>query len=218
MIHRLLLGAGLIAAIACGSLFPYTQYLAKSARFLVQTTYELSEEKQPPSVASIQERFGNRLRLDECRGSECAYTVILSNRGLSALHIVPYTEMHSYFWTRDGVVLRNMLDYTTTVRHGHRIVSHVQIDFCKECQMVAIHPWDSDSPLDTNGLVMIGSEASSQSHSTVLSVNTGCLAKIGGCRSVAELLPAVWKETADAKIACVIQNDRGTVEKPVNWP
>jgi hypothetical protein len=34
---------------------------------------------------------------------------------------------------RDGVVLGNMLNYTTTVKRRHRIVSNVQIDFCKGC-------------------------------------------------------------------------------------
>ena len=218
MIHRLLLGAVVVAAIACGSLFSYAHHLGNRARFMVQTAYELSEETQPPTLASIRERFGIRLQLQECSGSECGYKVALSNRVLAALHIVPYMEMQSYFWTRDGVVIRNMLDYTTTFRHDRRIVSHVQIDLCKECQMVAIHPWDSDSPLDTNGLIMIGNEASPQSHRIVLSVNTGCLTKVGGCQSIADLLPAVWKRTADARIACVIQNDQGMVEKPANWP
>lgn len=115
-------------------------------------------------------------------------------------------------------MLRDMLDYTTTVGQGHRIVTHVQIDFCSECQVVAIHPWDSGSPLDTNGLIMIGNQASSQSHRTVLSVSTDCLTKLGGCRTVADLLPAVWKQTADAKIACLIRSDRGMVEKPASWP
>ena len=34
-------------------------------------------------------------------------------------------------------------------------------------------------------------------------------AKLGGCHSVADLLPTVWKQTTDNKIACVNQNDRG---------
>ena len=92
------------------------------------------------------------------------------------------------------------------------------MDFCKGCQIVAVHPWDAFSPPDTNGLIEIGSEASLQSRRTVLSVNLGCLTSLGGCQNVADLLPAVWKQTADHKIACVIQNDRGMVEKPVNWP
>jgi len=218
VIQRLTLAAALVAVIVCGSVFSYSRFLSNRAQFIVRTTYELAEEKQPPTVANIRERFGNRLQLDECSGPECAYTVALSNRVLAALHIIHYTEMRSYFWTRDGVVLRNMLDYTTTVNHQHRIVIHVQIDLCKDCQMVAVHPWDSASPLDTNGLIEIGSAASLQSRRTMLSVNTSCLTTFGGCQNVADLLPAVWKQTADRKIGCVFQNDRGLVEKPANWP
>jgi hypothetical protein len=184
---------------------------------IVRTAYELSEEKQTPNVADIQEHFGNRLRLDECRASECAYRVVVSNQILAALRIVPYTEMESHFWTRDGVVLNNMVDYTTTVNRHYRIVSHVQIDFCKGCQTFAIDPWGATSPLDTNGIVEIGNKASAESRRTVLSLNTGCLTKLGGCQSVADLLPAVWKQTTDNRIACVIQNDRGFVQKPANW-
>lgn len=40
--------------------------------------------------------------------------------------------------------------------------------------------------------------------------------KLGGCQSVADLLLTVWKQTADNKIASVIQNDRGVVRKPGN--
>jgi len=109
-----------------------------------------------------------------------------------------------------------MVDYTTTINGHHRIVSHVQIDFCKDCQTFAIHPWDEASPLDTNGIVEIGNRASAESRRTALSLNTGCLTKLSGCQSVADLLPTIWKETADGKIACVIQNDRGFIQKPAN--
>jgi hypothetical protein len=218
MIQRLIAAVAVSVLIACCSMFLYSQLLRKRAQFIVRTTYELSEEKRSHTVGEIRERFGSGLQLDECRGSECGYKIVLSNRVLAALHLVPFTEMESYFWTRDAVVYRNMLDYTTTVNRRYRIVSHVQIDFCKGCQAVDIHPWDAASPLDTNGLVGIGSEATAQSRRTILSINTGCLTRLGGCQTVADLLPAAWKRTADGKIACVIQNDRGFVEKPADWP
>jgi hypothetical protein len=103
------------------------------------------------------------------------------------------------------------------VKHRHRIVSHVQIDFCKGCGYIAVHPWDAASPLDTNGLVQIGNESSAQRLRTVLSLNTDCFTKYDGCRSVAGLLPTVWKQTSEMKIACTLQNDRGFVQKPTNW-
>ena len=218
VIRRLIVAFALADLIACGSFFMYARVLNERANVIVNTAFELSEQKQAPAVTDIQRRFGSRLRLNECRASECGYRVVVSNRILSALRIVPYTEMESYFWARDGVVFRNMVDYTTTVDGRNRIVSHVQLDLCEGCQTFAIHPWDGASPLNTNGLVEIGNEVSAQSRHAVLSLNTNCLTKLGGCQSVADLLPNVWKQTADKKIACVIQNDKGSVQKPANWP
>jgi hypothetical protein len=217
VIRRLVVAVTLAALIASGSVFWYLHLLTKQARFIVATAYELSLAKQTPTVADIRQRFGSGLR-DECVGSECSYTAIVSNRVLAALHIVPYTELQSYFWTRDGVVLENMLNYTTTVNHRYRIVTHVQIDFCKGCGYLGVHPWDAASPLDTNGLVQIGNGSSAQSLRSVLSLNTDCFTKYNGCQSVADLLPTVWKQTAEMKIACTLQNDKGFVEKPTNWP
>ncbi len=96
--------------------------------------------------------------------------------------------MESYFNVRDGVVLVGMVDFATTVNHRYSVVSHVQIDFCKGCGMFAIHPWDQFAPLDTNGLVEIGTEASAQNRRSVLSLNTRCLTALGGCANIAELI------------------------------
>ena len=218
MIRRFIAAVAVLALIVCESILLYSYLLSKRARFIVGTTYQLTQQKRIPTVEDIRERFGSGLRLDECSGSVCLYSVVLSNRVLAVLHVVPDTEMQSYFWTRDGAVVRNMLNYTTEVNRRYRLFSHVQISFCKGCQIVAVHPWDAASRLDTNGLIEIGSDASDQSRRTVLSINTGCLTRFGGCRSVVDLLPAVWSQTADGKIACVIKNDQGLVEKSKNWP
>jgi hypothetical protein len=215
--RRLAIAVALAAFIACGSVFWHLHLLTKRVRFIAATAYELAQAKQTPSMADIRQRFSSGLR-DECVGSECTYTVTVSNRVLAVLHIAPYTELQSYFWTRDGVLLENMLNYTTTVNRDHRVVSHVQIDFCKGCRYLSVHPWDAASPLDTNGLVQIGNESSAQSLRTVLSLNTDCFTKYDGCRSVSDLLPTVWKQTSEMKIACILQNDRGFVQKPTNWP
>ncbi len=126
--------------------------------------------------------------------------------------------MESQFWVRDGLVVMNALTYSTTVNRRTNVVTHVQIDLCNDCQTFAIHPWDAASPLDTNGIVEIGSQVSSLSRRSALSLNTGCLVKLNGCQNVADLLPTVWKQTADMKIACAIQNNEGFVQKPANWP
>ena len=186
---------------------------------MVRTVYELSNQNQPPTLAEIRGHFGKQLKqLDGCPPSECTYTVVFSNRVLAALHIVSFTEMKAYFSVRDGMVLGSMLDYTTTVSRHYNVVSHVQIDFCKGCRMFAIHPWNQSSPMDTNGLVEIGNEASAQNKRIALSLNTRCLTELSGCASVADLLPTVWQQTANKRIACRIKNDEGFVVKPADWP
>jgi hypothetical protein len=217
MVRRLTIAVALGTLIAFGSLFFYGHLVNKRAQVMVRSAYELSE-KQTPTVSDLQERFGHQLRLQECRASDCAYGVQVSNRILAALHLAPYTEMESQFWVRDGLVVMNAMTYSTTVNRRNNVVTHVQIDLCDDCQTFAIHPWDAASPLDTNGIVEVGSQVSSLRRRSALSLNTGCLVKLNGCQSVADLLPTVWKQTADRKIACVIQNDRGFVQKPANWP
>ena len=120
--RRLAIAVALAAFIACGSVFWHLHLLTKRVRFIAATAYELAQAKQTPSMADIRQRFSSGLR-DECVGSECTYTVTVSNRVLAVLHIAPYTELQSYFWTRDGVLLENMLNYTTTVNRDHRVVS-----------------------------------------------------------------------------------------------
>lgn len=207
----------LVTLVAYGSFVSYRHFLNKRAQGIVRAAYELSQ-KQNATLSDLKERFGRHLRVQECRGSDCVYGVVVSNRVFEVLHLAPYTKMESQFWVRDGVVLMNALTYTTMVNRRNSIVSHVQVDFCKDCTSFSIHPWDATSPLDTNGIVEIGSKVSAQSRRTVLSLNSDCLTKLNGCQTVADLLPTVWKQTVDRKIACVIHNDRGFVQKPVNWP
>src|ERR1700747_1178741 len=170
--------------LAYGSLFWFRHVLNKRAQAIVRAAYELSE-KQTPTLSDLKEHFGQDLRMEECRASDCAYRVAVSNRLLAVVHPAPYTEMESDFWVRDGGVLMNALSYRT-VNRRNSVVSHVQVDFCGDCQTFAIHPWDAASPLDTNGIVEIGSAVSAQSRRTVLSLNTDCLTKHNGCQTVAD--------------------------------
>lgn len=218
MIRRLTIAVAAFAIVSIGSLYLYERLLSVRAEFMLRTAYELSEQRQAPTLADIRERYGNRLKpRDGCTASDCGYTVVLSNRVLAALHAVPYTELESYFWVRAGRVTETLLDYTARANDGHTFVSHVQIDFCEDCQSFSINPWGDSSPLDKNGTVQIGNQAPANEKRTALSLNTSCLTK-AGCYNIADLLPTVWKRTADNKIACRIQNHEGWVRKPVGWP
>lgn len=217
--RRVLIAVGVAAILAIGAFSLYARLVKARANGVLRTAYKLSQQQHNLSIADLRQRFGSHLKqVEGCPSSECAYIVSVSNRALATLRLAPYTELSSRFYVRYGVVLMNMVDYTTILDHRHSIVTHVQIDFCRECQTFAIHPWSESTALDTNGLVEIGSRTSSQSIRTVLLLNTGCLTSLAGCKTVADLLPTVWRKTADGKIACRIANDKGFVEKPANWP
>ncbi len=217
--RRVSIAIGVAAILAIGALLLYTHRVKAAADGVLRTAYELSQQRPNPSVADLRQRFRHRLKqVSSCPPSECAYTVAVSNRILALLRLAPYTEISSRFYVRDGVMLGNMVDYTTVVDHRRSIVTHLQIDLCSDCQTFAIHPWSESSALDTNGLVEIGSQTSAQSIRSVLLLNTACLTSLSGCETIADLLPTVWRRTADGRIACRVANDRGFVEKPANWP
>jgi hypothetical protein len=218
MMKRLSIVIGAVAMLAIVAFFLYSRFLRARSEGLLQSAYEFSQQRPNPTVRDLRQRFRSRLKqVEGCPPTECAYTVTISNKVLAALHLAPYTEISSYFHVKNGVVLGDMVNYTT-VSHGHSIVAHVQVDICSECQGFAIHPWSESTPLDTNGLVEIGSQSPPQSIRTVLLLNTACLTGFGGCKTVADLLPGVWKRTPDGAIACTIVNDRGMVQTTAGWP
>ena len=173
MIQRWMIAVAAVGLLALCSLLLYARLLNQQAEFMLRTVYELSQQKHIPTLTNLRERFGKKLKqMDGCTVSECGYTVELSSRVLAASRMVPYSEIKSYFWVKNGLVDGTMIDYTTTINRRYSVVSHVQIDLCTGCQTFAIHPWDNSSPLDTNGIVEIGKEASAQNIRTVLSFDT----------------------------------------------
>jgi hypothetical protein len=217
--RRASIAIGATAILAICAFFLYAHLVKARTDYVLQIAYELSQKRPNTSIADLRQRFGSHLKqVEGCPPSECAYTVTVSNRVFAALRLAHYTEISSRFYAKDGVVLDNMVNYTTLLDHHHSIVTHVQIDLCRDCQMFAIHPWSESSALDTNGLVEIGSQTPEQTIRTVLLLNTACLTSLGGCKTIADLLPTVWRRTADGRIACRIANDKGFVEKPADWP
>lgn len=216
---RLIVIAVLSLAGAIATLLLYSHLLRRRAETLLRNSYELSNQAgNTVTVGVLQQRFGSQLKqLYGCAASqsECGYEVVVSNRLLAATHLARYAEMKSQFDLRDGVVIQNMVDYSTNVPDGSSIVTHVQIDFCKTCDSFSLHPWEA-SPTTTNGLVEIGSASSIEKKHHVLSLDVRCMTKRGGCSTVAELLPTVW-QYRDGRIICRIPNHEGFVDYPSEW-
>lgn len=212
------LTAGVVAVAVAGFIGfgLYVHFLNGRAESMAQMAFELSQEPKPPTLAELQKLYGRSLTVSSCAGSECSYTVTLSNRFLATFHVLPYTELKSYFRLRDGFLLTHMLDYRTVVDHHYSVAVHVQTDFCGTCQAFAIDPWTDSAASNANGIVSVGNKTPATSRRIVFSLNTRCLTR-RGCTSVADLLPTVWAKAADNRIACKVQTDNGWVEKPVGW-
>lgn len=207
----------LVTVAACGL---YAHLLKARTESLINSAYELSNRPANADglpFAIVRARYGQELKtLPDCTASKCGYEVVVTNRVFSFLHVLPYTELRSYFWVRDGAVIENMMDYTTVINRRSNVVAHAAIQYCKDCTTFYLHPWSDSSPLDTNGFVSIGSASTSGKKQVVLSLNSTCMTKLGGCASVAELLPTVWEKTGNA-IRCRIPNKEGMVDAPPGW-
>ena len=213
---RWFVGAVIIVAGA-GCLFLYSYLLRKRAESLLRSAYELSNYNGPLTSEVLRTKYGRRLStLENCTFSSCAYEVVITNRALAFSRLLPYTELRSQFWVRNGVVYENMLDYMTTVHHRYNVVVHAAIGFGDD-SYYAVHPWDASAPLDTNGLAHISRELSNAKKQRVLALDTSCLTRIGGCTTIAELLPSVWQRTANDRIKCVVPNHEGFVVAPADW-
>jgi hypothetical protein len=178
VIRRSSIAIAVVVLIACGFLLWYRHALNKRAQLILCAAFERSE-KQAPTLSDFQKHFGQELRVGECRASDCADRVAVSNRVLAVLHLAPYTKMESHFWVRNGVVLMNMLNCTTTVNHRNTVVSHVQIDFCGDCQSFSIHPWIRPR----HWIQTESSKLAAQSEMLSLQVPSGCWWSRTGPRS-----------------------------------
>jgi hypothetical protein len=210
--------AGIVVILPIvGCFFLYSYLLRKRGESMVRSAYELSNYNGPLTSTVLKKQYGRSLKtLPECTPSLCAYEVVIKNRVLALLHLVPYTELRSQFWLRNGVVYENMLDYMTTVDRRYNVVAHAGIGF-NEDPYFAVHPWGASAPLDTNGLAHISSVLPNVKKQTVLALDTSCLTRIGGCTTIAELLPSVWQRTPNDQIKCVVSNHEGWVVAPADW-
>jgi len=189
--------------------------LRRKAQALIREASIASQHLgQTTSIDTLQNVYGGRLnRKPDCSPAFCGYEAIQSNRVLAALHWTPYSELRSETWLRDGILSAVILDFTSTANLDHTIVAHVYIQEGRGREF-DLHPWDNSSPADTNGIVGVRPESLKAHERTVLGLDTSCLTRHRGCRSIAELLPTVWSQGKDGWIRCLIQNHEGFVESP----
>jgi hypothetical protein len=217
-VSKLLAIVGAILLGLVGLFGFYTHVLQRRAVALVHGALDLSNYQHPPlPVAELRVRYGERLHAGpDCTSHFCVYEIVVSNGILAAFHLVPYTELRSNFWVRDGVVTENMLDYMTSVKGRRNIVAHAAVQF-QESELFYLHPWNDSSPVETNGFASISAGSTAAKKRAVLGLNVKCLVKLGGCSTIAELLPTIWQRTSKNQISCRIPNHEGMVDAPPDW-
>jgi hypothetical protein len=87
------------------------------------------------------------------------------------------------------------------------------MDF-NESDSFYLHPWGDSSPLDTNGLVVISAGSDEEKKRAALALNVNCLTKLGGCSTVADLLPTIWERTTNHEIKSRLPNHEGFIDAP----
>ena len=216
MARRLAVASAVTVVLAVSSFTLYGYWISERARFMLRTAQELSEQETQPTVDQIRQRFGARLQAEYCGADICSYNVTVSNRVFAALHVVPYTELRSNFWVRNGLVYENLLDYMTTVGDRKNVTAHAAIQFEEGC-VFSLDPWEDSSPINSNGLADIAPDCPSSEKQAVLDLNVSCLTKLRGCRTIADLIPAMWKHNADGTIRCRIPSCEEFVHPPAGW-
>jgi len=218
LIQRLLLFAIALAVLACCTLGIDSYRLRRSADAVVRVAYELSQKGQTPTLQEVRRRFGSALKQpDPCTAYGCGYQIMLYNRVLAAVHL-PHSVLRSYFWARNGVIDDNRLEFWTVGSQGVMALSYVEVKYCDRCDSVVIVPSEGSSPLSTTGSVEIGSASSANMKRIALALDTGCLTRLGGCTSIAELSPKVWQQTLSRTISCRIPTHEGVIDKSSDQP
>ena len=207
------LGALLALMAVCGT-FVYLFRLERNASDVVAAVYKLSLSPNPPTIQDLRQRFGSTLRQpDPCTPDGCGYDLFLSNHALAVLHLAPYTALRSSFWVRNGIVDQNTLEFWTLGRGGGMVLSYVVVKYCSGCESFTIHPSANSSPLGTTGSVEIGYASTVTNKGSALALNTGCLLRLRGCKSIAEISPRIWQQNPDRTISCKIPNHDGVVDE-----
>ena len=218
--NRLTFAAAVLAVLAVISLLLYSHWISTRAQFMLRTAREFSDQKEPPTLSQLQKYYGTALKKEGCNAWKgawnCNYSVTVSNRVLAALRLVPYTELKSNFWLRNGVVEENMWDYLTTLSNRQNVTAHGAVQFDRGC-IFYLDPWSDSSPLTSNGLATISPDCIRAEKQAVLGLNADCLTKLGGCKSIADLIPTIWDRNASDKIICRIPNREGFVHSPPSW-
>jgi hypothetical protein len=211
LIQGLPVSAVALALVAVCVFGVYSYQLKRNADEAVRVSYDLSQKEQP-TVQELRQRLGSALEQpDPCTTYGCGYQILLSNRVLANFHLVPYTVLRSYFWTRNGVIEENSLEFWTIGSEGSMVLSYIDLKYCERCDYFTLNPWSDTAWLRTTGSIDIGNASTAANKRVALALDTGCVTRLRGCTNIAELFPNVWYENSARAISCRIPNHEGVI-------
>ncbi len=185
--HVLLVFGSIFILLAAGA-GVYTASLRRSARELIQSAQEIrSTIDANRQIASWRQRSGRGYSESKSPdGAGRAYQFEIGNGAFSKLHLAPSTGL-----MLEIVLQGDELQLVVLGMYTPRSSVWVQEDFS------ATNPWaasvnteqdDSGTPLKT--VVMVGAKVAEKKRE-VFDLNYSCLVRLGGCKSAAEILPAL---------------------------
>src|SRR5579863_774663 len=205
------------AALATALFLGYGYCLRREAQSVVNDVTELvSAPDHDVAFAALRKKYGNRLQSVGCSARVCSYEAKVSNRVLSAVLRIPYTELNARFDLLDKSIVTAMVDYRSAQSKRESPVVHIQTDFCPATGRCGDHrdffylnPWSqSSTPEQWNGIVEMGFAAVPELRKAALSLNPNCLTNIRSCTNIAQLLPLVWSPSATG-VRCIVTNHEG---------
>jgi hypothetical protein len=209
--RQIAVGGVLLTLLLVVSAVIYSNRLERSAEKVIRISYELSQGKFRPTLEDLQQYFGTGLKQSAvCTASGCGYAVTLSNRVLSELGLVPYTALRSAFWVRDNMLEENVLEIWTGSRRGRMVLVYVDAKYCDGCDNFDVSPCTGRTASVASGSVRIGYRSALLNKRAAFAVNTECFNSLGGCASIAELLPTVWHATSTGTLECAAFDQRNS--------
>ncbi|SRR5581483_389697 len=217
----LLVALTVIVALAVASFLTFEYYLHCKAQSVIgDVSSVIAASDHDVAFAAFKKKYGERLRSLGCwsprTGYEvCSYQVTVSNRAISKVFQIPFTELNARFDLLNRSISAAMVEYRSAQRKGESPVVHVQTDFCPAISTCGsfdffyVNPWSlSSAPERWNGIVEMGFSTAPELQRAALSLNSKCLTSIRRCTDIAQLLPSVWSASPNG-VRCVIKNHEG---------
>jgi hypothetical protein len=187
----------------------------EAQRLLDDVSTFTSAPNHDAAFAVLRQKYGHRVTpVDGCSADDCSYEITVSNRLLSKLFRLRYTELNVRFDVVRKSIVVVMVDYRAAQSNRDSPVVHIQTDFCPayaRCgnfDIAYVHPWAQSSPERWSGIVEMGFSTLPELRKAALSLDLNCLTRMRGCTDIAQLLPAVWRPSATG-VRCIVANREG---------